>query len=402
MNIGYVIFCESIFDAILKTQVINLLKQMSKKSNHRFSIYWFCPIKNYITRRNEIINLTEELSEFNIKLKVVPIVYLTRWFNVKIVHIPLVYQMLIPLIYFIKKDKIDVFHVRSYPGAIPFTLLKRAFNKVNFILDTRSDFVEENSLFHWKNNRVTINYWMKKEKKLYETSDKIIAISENFANQKLADFKSKTYIIPNNVTLDNNKLDLEFRNEFRKEKNLVGKIVYCYLGSLGNGWNQLETYMKFFKENKQLMTNFHFLLLTPKVNKIQNELKNYDISESNYTVKSVPNNEVVKYLTVADFGLQFMTHKDSRIGIKVVEYLTAGLPVIVNENVGGAASIINKNSLGIVLNNETLPESELTNIINNYNETSSKCKTFAKENFSTEVVASKYLDVYQSIIKEVN
>ncbi|MBP3040859.1 glycosyltransferase [Bacillaceae bacterium Marseille-Q3522] len=392
MNIAYVIFCESLFEPILQTQVIQLLKAMSKERSCRLHIYWFCPVKFCLTNKKKIAELQEELAASQIQLRVVPILFLGRWIKVTLRHVPLVYQLIIPLLYLKKKDQIDLFHIRSYPGAIPFDFLK----KISFLLDTRSDFVGENTLKYWKNDMRTIKYWLKKERKLYEAADKIIAISKEFAEEKLADFTEKTEIIPNNVSTGKYERDQLFRNEFRKKHHLEGKLIFCYLGSLGNGWNKLDTYLNFFQQNKQLIGNFHFLLLTPDKAEIMLQLKNNTMLKDHCTVESVPNWEVGKYLSAADFGLQFMSHVDSRIGIKVVEYLSAGLPVIVNENVRGAASIIAKNNLGIVMKEEILPEAALTHVLQNYPQYSQKCKRFAEGTFSTDVVAERYMQVYAS------
>ena len=48
-------------------------------------------------------------------------------------------------------------------------------------------------------------------------------------------------------------------------------------------------------------------------------------------------------------GLQIMEHEDTRLSIKFVEYLAAGLPVLVAANVRGAADCVRRCGVGVVL-----------------------------------------------------
>ncbi len=53
----------------------------------------------------------------------------------------------------------------------------------------------------------------------------------------------------------------------------------------------------------------------------------------------------------AGFGPQLMTSRDSRLGVKFVEYLSAGIIPIVNENVIGAAQFCRDYQVGVVIDN---------------------------------------------------
>ena len=80
------------------------------------------------------------------------------------------------------------------------------------------------------------------------------------------------------------------------------------------------------------------------------------ISEKNVTVVQAQGNKLFEILSCCDAGIFVMkpgADRDTRLGVKFVEYLAAGLPVIANVNVGAAAEIIKDSGLGVVLDLDT-------------------------------------------------
>jgi len=224
-------------------------------------------------------------------------------------------------------------------------------------------------------------------------------VSDVYKDEKLSMFNDKVEIIPNNVFIASNSTYNNFKYTYRKQKNILNKIVFCYLGSFNYAWNKIETYIKFFESNLYLLDNIHFYIITQNKEEVKDILKTSHVLTGKYTLESVKSEDVPKYLSVADIGLQLMAHQDSRIGIKVVEYLAAGLPVIVNQNVRGAASIIEKNKLGIVIGNDyVLPKYKIDELIKSKDIISKRCRKFAIDNFSNEAIAQRYIKLYDAII----
>jgi len=398
MNIAYIVFAESIFSPILYNQVINLLKLITNGSKYNIYLLWFCPIKIYVTKKHDITDLRSNLAKDKVNLHVIPIFYREHWFCAKWYHVPLIYQIIFPIIKLNKKYNFAILHVRSFPGAIPLHIMAR-FYGAKIILDTRSDFVSENMLAAWKNDLLTIKYWKKQENKLYNISKKIVVVSDVYKDEKLSMFNDKVEIIPNNVFIASNSAYNNFKYTYRKQKNILNKIVFCYLGSFNYAWNKIETYIKFFESNLYLLDNIHFYIITQNKEVVKDILKTSHVLTGKYTLESVKSEDVPEYLSVADIGLQLMAHQDSRIGIKVVEYLAAGLPVIVNQNVRGAASIIEKNKLGIVIGNDyVLPKYKFDELIKSKDIISKRCRKFAIDNFSNEAIAQRYIKLYDAII----
>ena len=110
--------------------------------------------------------------------------------------------------------------------------------------------------------------------------------------------------------------------------------------------------------------------------------------------------EISDYLSAADYGYHAIPAQPdsfSRMGTKIVEYLAVGLPAIVNENVGAAASILNEHNLGITINENSNSKFivDRLKLINEIDR--SERINFAKENFEVSSAAKKYLKIYEDL-----
>ena len=123
-----------------------------------------------------------------------------------------------------------------------------------------------------------------------------------------------------------------------------------------------------------------------------------DIQAHEYFAISAELHDVPSYLSIADFGLNFMSKPDIRMSIKTVEYLAMGLPVIVNSNLLGGKELVDHYDIGLVVDLDHFNLDVVNNFIRNKNEEISlKCRKLAYENFSTEKVARQYVELYQSL-----
>ena len=137
-----------------------------------------------------------------------------------------------------------------------------------------------------------------------------------------------------------------------KKKPHDGK-VFLYTGSLGH-WNNLATYLEFFKMFKEHGENSRMVVCTNTASsKVEDVLNREEFSQIRGLVDvhyNVPGNKLPVYYAECDYGLQLMTLPDSRVGVKYVEYVAAGLIPIVNSNVKGAALLSERYGFGPVIN----------------------------------------------------
>jgi len=224
-------------------------------------------------------------------------------------------------------------------------LLLYKLKKVNYIFDTRSLFIDESTL----NGTILkdgLNYkmWKYFEKKILQNSYKTTAVSlkqKEYYEMIFPDVNIELipcYIMPIEKIDNGEQLNLRKRIGFYKQD-----IVICYYGSLDNGWNNIDMYSAFFKECIEL--NYKVLVISQNYNNIinDNRLKNENIILLN--TNNLDNVELLQYLQVADYGVVLMKKSadwETRLSVKFVEYLNAGLQVIVGEYVGEAVRYAKK------------------------------------------------------------
>ena len=61
------------------------------------------------------------------------------------------------------------------------------------------------------------------------------------------------------------------------------------------------------------------------------------------------------------FGLQLMSIEDSRVGVKIFEYIASGLIPLINSNVKGAVELLKKYDIGIIIPSNIVDYYKLAN-----------------------------------------
>jgi len=409
MNIAYLIWVEDLESPIIRSQVIELLKEL-RRCVKRGKLYLvaFQPLYRFLLRRFAIkrANLEQiraELKQSGIDLSLVPVIYPEWWFFAKWYQIPLILIQAFPvLLYFSAVRKVKLFHCRSYPVTLPALMVKKLFD-IKVIFDPRSPFPEENIVAgNWSNNSLTYKIWKRLEEKYLAESDVTVAITKTYVEHFGKIAKDARFAeIPNNVDLNKFVINKDFRDTFRSKMGInEDGVVFVYSGSLGNHWNNPRTYAEFLIKLRGLDIKHGFLFTTPNVTELKRAFEQYNIEPHEYFAISAELKDVPLYLSSADFGLNFMSKPDIRMSIKTVEYLAIGLPIIINSNLLGARELVNQYDVGLVVDLNDFNLNELKHFIQKKDQQLSlKCRKVACEKFSTEKVAKQYGEVYLSLLE---
>ena len=216
-------------------------------------------------------------------------------------------------------------------------------NQTMFIFDPRSIWhLENTSAGLIKIDSESYYFWRALEFLIVEKSKCILVVSEAMKNYfKDLGKGKKIYFVP----------ILTHHNAAGKDSEAVSTYECGYVGSLGlNNVNHAALSSLIDKLIFCGVRKFLFLTNEPASN-VWKLFRNPGLVD--IKIKSVEPFEICMELSSCRFGIHALPNQldaETRMGTKVLEYWNAGIPVVVNENVGAAAMLISKNPfLGAVI-----------------------------------------------------
>ena len=394
-SIAYVVIREDLWGPVVRSQVLEVLESVDPSLRRKIVLVWLVRLDVFLRSRAQIRSTRAVLRRKGLHLVALPFVawrFPVAWFLLPLV----VPQWLVGLLWMHIRHGCRVFHCRSYHAGLAGILLKKILG-IRVVFDPRSPFPEENvAAGRWNRRRHRVDFflWKKIEKLIAQQSDSVIATSWPFADF----FKNyvrteKVWVIPNNY------IGLQPDSGAVSEDS---NFTICYAGSFGH-WNNPKTYLRFMSllSAKDEHLKYKFIVSPATCDNFSPELVSFPFLKDRVDVCSVAQKTVLQELSGGLVGVQIMEHPDARLGIKVVEYLAAGLPVIVSGYVRGAADIVRKYDVGIVVDEMYRNIDEVVEFIHqvaaNRLHWRRRCQKVARELFSTEAVAEKLFQLYDTL-----
>jgi glycosyltransferase involved in cell wall biosynthesis len=407
MNIAYLVWLEELGTPILEGQTVEVLEEIARDTpGHRLHLFAFQPVYRLLLRPGKVQEVRERMEAAGVSVTVIPVVSIPQidLFRARWYVMPLVLLKSLPaLLTLCLLKRIQVLHCRSYPITWAAIWAKRLLG-VRVIFDPRSDFPEENvTAGNWRGTSPSHRIWKHLERTFLEEADATIAISRTYMTHygDIADgvvFR----VIPNNVDTGRFKTDTAFREDFRRERG-IGKdtVVFCYCGSMGAHWHTPDLYFEFIKGMRDLKVPHWTLFITQQHDVLERLMVERGIHADEAGVAACDFGDVARYLSAADFGLMLMRDPKIALGVKTVEYLALGLPVIANENARGAADLIRDTGAGLVLEDPGSPDiEELESLVGRREDLSQECRRLAARHFSTGEVAKQYAQLYDDLARQ--
>ena len=325
----------------------DLLRKMKDDSN---SLYVVCPNERRERKKTEII-INDELHLLRVKtLNIQKTSLLEKGLGTLAIE----YQYLFAIKKYFKNVKFDIVIYSTPP--ITFTkvidFIKKRDSAFSYLL--LKDIFPQNAVDMklLKKNGIVHNFFLRKERKLYDVSDYIGCLSK----------ANIDYIKIHNPYLDFNKLEInpnsispKFINYSNSEKELIkmkyliplDKKIFIYGGNLGRPQG-IEFLLETIKNNKR--SDIYFLIIGSGTEFNQIKIWFENVNPKNATLLSaLPKNDYDKLLAACDVGLIFL-HKDFTIPnypSRLLSYLEMKMPVIAasdqNTDIG---SDIEKNECG--------------------------------------------------------
>jgi len=308
----------------------------------------------------------------------------------------------------IVSKNIDIVHSRATVPAVMGYIIARLTGK-KFIFDIRGLMAEEyvdGNLWKRESFLYKTTLWI--EKKLINKADHLIVLTENIKEFLLNSNKKKYNItvIPCCVDIKRFNKESDLTGVLKDRYKLSGKFVFLYIGSVGT-WYLLEEMMDFFIASRNIINKAHFLILTHvDKNMVIDICRRKNISHDDITVDSAGFDDMPFYIKLADAGIFFIKpcfSKRSSCPTKFAEYLSCGLPLVINAGIGDTDKIVRDHNLGVVIdsfNKESYLSGtyQLLELLKEKKLISDRCRKVAEEKFSLDIGVSEYFNVYRSLI----
>ena len=233
------------------------------------------------------------------------------------------------------------------------------------------------------------------EKQLIKHCDRVICVCQPIADWYKKEYKlSKVHVIQNMPY--NNNLAFTKSQILKTKLNIpLEDILFIYQGGLMPG-RGIETLLNVFSRSN---SNRHIVFmgygeLVDQILTFCNKYSNIHFHEA------VPMHEILRYTSSADIGLVYVPGKlclsyELSLPNKFGEYILAGIPIVISDNLSYLKSIIEHNNLGWYVEDED----GLQTLINDLSlsEYSDKSKYVAdyKRNIGWEYEEKEYMEIYK-------
>ncbi len=313
----------------------------------------------------------------------------------------------------IKNYQIEIVHARSFiPATIGLTL--KAICGVKLLFDIRGFSIEEKvDRGRLKKDSLLFRVLRRMEKYLYRSADHIVTLTyaaKEILTQDADVASTKITVIPTCASRDvfrvmsqSDKRSFKSSLQYDSEARIV-----IHTGTV-SGWYDFESEVKLVGEMMKLDNRINFLVLNRNDQPfIKNLISQYTLPSDRVKLKSVPFNEVYKYLNIASFSLFFIKpsySKKASLPTKFAENVACLLPSVTNTGIGDMDFYLQKYGVG-----HTIDLSELDadinkiagEILKNVFDIGYICSEFSTlfdRHLGNDTSVSKYQSIYDSLKK---
>ncbi|MFC2094629.1 glycosyltransferase [Bacteroidota bacterium] len=304
----------------------------------------------------------------------------------------------------VRKYNIILLHARSFKPAFLSIIIKTIFKpSIKVIYDNRGLYIDE-LLFGNVISKGSLKekIYRNIESLIINKCDQMVVVSNAFKSYIIEQWGKNNIKINNKTTTIPNRTQLKFNDAdiVSRQKRLKDRIVCVYSGSSA-AWQEIDNFHTFFLLilNRIPATHFKILTYEPEVF-INHPPKNTKLAER-LSVEKVESCNVKSELINATFGI-LLRKPDivNRVSapIKFAEYLSAGLPVMLNEGIGDTEQIIKKYNVGVIIkkNDYESAISELQELLNDKDVYLRSLRTAEKE-FNINDTFKQYQEIYDKL-----
>lgn len=260
----------------------------------------------------------------------------------------------------VNQEGIRLVHCRSYISALAGQWLKRKTG-TRFLFDMRGFWADERidgGIWNLKNPvfKSIYTFFKRKEREFLLEADAVVSLTHNAANE-IHSWPGMQQVpitvIPCCADLAHYRSGKDGSAEWANKLNIPpDAFVLSYLGSLGT-WYLLKEMLEFFKVLREFKPHALFLLITPdqpeSIWKISDALQ---IPREALRIQSAQRQDVPALAALSQLSVFFIKpsfSKKASSPTKMGELMAAGIPLVINTNVGDVEQILNDGGNGLVV-----------------------------------------------------
>lgn len=308
--------------------------------------------------------------------------------------------------YLVLRHRIKIVHTRSYVSSVIALSLKKLLG-IKYIFDMRG---------FWADERVDGGLWPKDgclyriakwfERHFLLEADCVVSLTQAAANEMrqfpyLQGRMPKFEVITTCADLNLFKLE-----EIRQAKH-EGQFNLGYVGSVSVSYLFDET-LQCFKLLRQMIPDARLHILNRgEHDYIRDRLRYHQIDPQSVRLEATDHAGVARAMCQMDAGIFFIKQVYSKMAsapTKLGEFLGCGIPCLGNAGVGDMATILEKERVGVALQDFT--EDSMRDATDRLIQLSrepgieQRCRQVAMEYFSLEMGVEKYNKIYCSLLSD--
>ncbi len=391
----YLTYNENILESgILYTQVRRMLELMRQQENiEQIRLISFISPRLWFRRRKGYIQLKQELSDSGIDFRLYWMFVAQSWL---FWSVPICLLTSLPiLLCHVLVGRFDVVHARGYMASL-LSFLATKIRGSQFIFDTRGEYPEEMAMNgRWPTSGMTFRMWKFIEQYMVRYSDAVIGVTPTFKQRYISEGAKRSLFVPNRCEVDRFGVD-STNNSLYEEPTLL------FTGEMSSTWNHPKRVAKSFLLLKKHISALKLKLITQRNPEfVHGELKN-SIRRSDYSLESSLPAEIPQRIVGSSIGLVLAIRHTGNWPVKFAEYLSAGLPVVVDCQVGEQITVpVIKYRLGIVIDeNDPNTYKAISDVIAHRSEYSTRCLRYARMKLDLSHTVRQYIRLYRQLIGE--
>jgi hypothetical protein len=237
---------------------------------------------------------------------------------------------------YIRRKKFSAVYCRGYVSGLIGAIINRLFN-TPYVFDPRSMFVQENKGAGKIKNKRIESVWLRIERFIVEGAHRVVSVSRSQSKYYENNYKMRDSVIIPCFSAPARPIKEKQASELKRELGFAeSDVIVGYFGSLDYKWNNINHYISLFDVIRE--KGAKVLILSQNHDLINKHIESHPNVRVLVT-NGVSIDELRQTLQICDYGLVSMMPLpdwESRLSVKFVEYLGAGLTVLVGKYVGEA------------------------------------------------------------------